>query len=97
MSALNVGETFYILANKRDLALGEEFLNRLPSLPIEVVVPDKAGILAAARIKAFHPVAYGDSFAIALAQAHSGAVITGDPEIQKCGFVPVDWIGKLRS
>ena len=97
MSALNVGETFYILAKRLDITLAERFLNWLPSLPIQVTVPDQAGIMAAARIKAVHPIAYGDSFAIALAQAESGTVITGDPEIDKCGLVPVDWIGKQRS
>jgi predicted nucleic acid-binding protein len=94
MSALNVGETFYILAKRRDLTLAEAFLNRLPSLPIQVVVPDRAGIIVAARIKAVHPIAYGDSLAIALAQGENGTVITGDPEIAKCGLVAVDWIGK---
>jgi hypothetical protein len=44
----------------------EDFLS-LPSLPIQVDVPDEAGVIAAARVKASHAVAYGDSFAIALA------------------------------
>ena len=93
MSAINVGETFHILAKRSSLALAEAFLNRLPSLPIHVVVPDEEGIMAAARIKAAHAVAYGDSFALALAQAEHASVITGDDEIRKCGLVPVDWVG----
>ena len=68
--------------------IADEFLSRLPSLPIRVMLPD-----AAARIKAAHPVAFGDAFAIALAQAEKASVITGDHEIRRCAVVPVDWIG----
>jgi hypothetical protein len=53
----------------------------------------RRGIMAAARIKAAHAVAFGDAFAIALAQAEQGSVITGDGEIRWCGLVPVDWVG----
>ena len=93
MSWINVAETFYILAKRISPVVAEEFINRLPSLPIRTVLPDEDGIMAAARVKAVHPVAFGDSFAIALAQAEQASVITGDGEIRRCGLVPVDWIG----
>jgi uncharacterized protein len=93
MSWLNVAETFYILAKRTSPAVAEEFLSRLVSLPIRFVLPDEGGIIAAARIKAAHPVAFGDAFAIALAQAEQTSVITGDDEIRQCAVVPVDWIG----
>jgi hypothetical protein len=38
-------------------------------------------------------VAFGDAFAIALAQSEDASVITGDNEIRRCGVVQVDWIG----
>ena len=93
MSILNVGETFYTLAKRRSLSLAEEFLTSLSSLPVHIDVPDAGGVMAAARVKASHAVAYGDSFAIARAQAKDGSVITGDDEIRQCALVPVDWIG----
>lgn len=93
MSWINVAETFYILAKRKSPDIAEEFLNRLPSLPIRVMLADEDGIMAAARIKAAHPVAFGDAFAIALAQAEKASVITGDDEIRRCAVVPVDWIG----
>jgi predicted nucleic acid-binding protein len=93
MSWLNVGETFYILAKRDSLAFAEQFMIRLPSLPIRLVLPDDEGVMAAARIKAAYAVAFGDSFAIALAQAEKASVITGDGEIRRCGVVPVDWVG----
>jgi predicted nucleic acid-binding protein len=93
MSWINVAETFYILSKRNSPAVAEEFMMRLPSLPIRLVSPDEAGIMAAARVKAAHPVAFGDAFAIALAQAERASVITGDGEIRRCGVVAVDWVG----
>lgn len=93
MNWINVAETFYILAKRNSPAVAQEFIARLPSLPIRVMLPDEEGIMAAARIKAVHPVAFGDAFAIALAQAERASVITGDSEIRGCGVVAVDWVG----
>jgi ribonuclease VapC len=93
MSWYNVAEVFYNIAKRKDPDAAEEFLRRLPSLPIRVVLPDVDGIIAAARIKAARPVAFGDAFAIALAQAEDASVITGDNEIRDCGVVAVHWIG----
>src|SRR5260370_25216438 len=92
MSWINVAEVYYIAAKRHGAKRAEEFLNRLPSLPIRVVLPDEEGIMAAARIKAAHPVAFADAFAIALAQAEQASIIPGDDEHRHCGVVPVDWI-----
>ena len=78
------------------MAVAEEFLRALPSLPVHIDVPDREGVIAAARVKASKAVAYGDSFAIALAQATNSSVITGDGEILECALVAVDWIGEPR-
>ena len=93
MSWYNVAETFYTVAKRKKLAVAEEFLTRLPSLPIRLVLPDEEGIIAAARVKASHAVALGDAFAIALAQSEAASVVTGDPEIRRSKLVPVDWVG----
>jgi predicted nucleic acid-binding protein len=93
MSWYNVAETFYSLAKRQGPDAAEVFLSRLPSLPIRLVLPDEDGIVSAARIKAAHPVAFGDAFAIALAQSEEASVVTGDNEIRRCGVVPVEWIG----
>lgn len=93
MSWYNLGETFYILAKRKNREVAEEFMTRLPSLPIGMVLPDEDAVMVAARIKASHPLAFGDAFAIGLALANNASVITGDNEIRKCGLVAVDWIG----
>jgi predicted nucleic acid-binding protein len=95
MSLINIAETFYIVA-KRSPRSAEEFLTRLPSLPIRVVAPSEDDIMAAARVKAAHPVAFGDAFAIALAQSNDAEVITGDDEIRRCRMVRVEWVGAGR-
>jgi predicted nucleic acid-binding protein len=96
MSLINVAETFYILAKRDNLGVAEEFLTRLPSLPIRVISPSEDDIMAAARVKAAHPVAFGDAFAIALAQSNDAEVITGDDEIRRCRMVRVEWVGAGR-
>lgn len=89
---MNIGEVYYIISKRRGRDSAEEFLRRLPSLPIRLVLPDQDGILAAAKVKAAHSISFSDAFA-ALAQAGKGSVITGDDEIRQCGLVPVDWVG----
>ena len=93
MSWMNVGEVYYIISKRHGHGRAENFLKRLPSLPIKLMLPDEEGILAAAKVKAAHPISFSDAFAIALAQAEKASVITGDDEIRQCGVVPVDWIG----
>ena len=93
MSWINAGEVYYIISKRHGQERAADFLKRLPSLPIRLVLPDEDGILAAADVKAGHPVSYSDAFAIALAQSEKASVITGDDEIRQCGVVPVDWLG----
>jgi predicted nucleic acid-binding protein len=96
LSWINAAETFYILAKRSSLRAAEEFLARLPSLPIRVELPDERGVIAAARIQAGNRVAFGDAFAMALAEELDAAVITGDEEIRRCRVVPVEWIGSAQ-
>jgi predicted nucleic acid-binding protein len=93
MSWVNVGEVFYIISRRHGQERAADFIDRLPSLPIRLVLPDEDAILGAAAIKAAHPVSYSDAFAISLAQSEKASVITGDDEIRQCGLVPVDWLG----
>jgi len=94
MSWMNVGEVYYIVSKRYGAEPAQEFLNRLTSLPIRLVLPDEDGILAAAQVKAANPVSFSDAFAISLAEAEQASVITGDDEIRQCAVVPVDWIGR---
>lgn len=80
MSWINLGEVYYTIHRTAGAAEAESTLALLrPMLSLDPATPER--VLAAARIKAAHPLAYGDAFAIATAAAHKAVLLTGDPEI----------------
>ena len=94
MSWINAGEVYYMLARKHDANTAEEFLTRLPSLPIRMVVPSEEDIIAAAWLKSTRKISCSDGFAAALAQKETAALITGDPELREMADVlAIEWIG----
>ena len=94
MSWINAGEVYYMLARKHDAKTAEEFLIRLPSLPIRLVLPEEEDIIAAAKLKSAYRISYADAFAAALGIKENAAVITGDPKLRDlAGVVAVEWIG----
>jgi predicted nucleic acid-binding protein len=93
MSWVNVGEVYYIIARRHGAANADAFLKRLVALPIRTVLPDEQDIIAAARIKASHPMSYADTFAAALALREDAPVITGDPEFRTLPGLKIDWVG----
>jgi ribonuclease VapC len=94
MSWINVGEVYYMLVRKNHPGTAQDFLTRLPSLPIRFVLPEEEDVIAAATLKSTHRISYADAFAAALAVRENAPVITGDPEIRDMADVlTVDWIG----
>ena len=80
MSWINLGEVYYTTHRAAGAAEAESTLALLrPMLALDPATSER--VLAAARIKAVHPLAYGDAFAIATATAHKAVLLTGDPEI----------------
>jgi len=97
MSWINVGDVYYIAAKRYGREKAERFLERLPSLPIRVVLPDETDIIAAARLKGSRRLAYADAFAAALALRKGATIITGDPELAALkDLLKIDWIGPKR-
>jgi uncharacterized protein len=95
MSWINVGEVYYIVARRLGREKAEQFLRRVPSLPIRVVRPEEDDIIAAARLKGSNRLAYADAFAAALAIRENASIITGDPELAVMrDTLSVDWIGE---
>jgi len=93
LSLINYGEVAYMAERKAGLRAAETALAVLDQLPIDVVAPDRALTLAAARLKATHSLSYADAFAAALAQDHGAPIVTGDPEFQSLkGLVQVEWL-----
>jgi ribonuclease VapC len=94
LSLINLGEVVYITERERGLARAQEVLALIEQLPIEILPVGRQTVLEAAHIKALHPVAYADAFAIAATQEHEGTLITGDPEFKAVAdLVPIEWIG----
>jgi ribonuclease VapC len=93
MSAINVGEVYYILRKNH----AEEVANRwrilAGTLPITTEVPTADDIWESALIKARYPIAYADAFAAALAQKHRCPLVTGDAEFRTIPGLELDWVG----
>jgi predicted nucleic acid-binding protein len=82
MSWINLGEVYYTIHRAVGAKEADATLAMLrPILALDAVTPER--VLAAARIKATHPLAYADAFAVAAAAAHGAVLLTGDPEITK--------------
>jgi uncharacterized protein len=80
MSWINLGEVYYVVHRAAGAAEADATLALLrPLLTLDGVGPER--VLAAARIKALHPLAYGHAFAVATAAAHGAILLTGDSEI----------------
>lgn len=80
MSWINLGEVYYTIHRAAGAAEADSTLALLrPVLALDLVTVER--VLAAARIKALHPLAYGDAFAVATAASHGAVLLTGDPEL----------------
>lgn len=80
ISCINLGEVHYILRRR----LGEDTAHitvRDVASCVDPHVPNQSMILAAARIKADHRMAYADAFAAALALSLGATLWTGHPEL----------------
>src|SRR5258708_17313284 len=65
MSWINAGEVYYMLVRKNGSRVADEFLTRLPSLPLRLVLPDEEAVIAAAKLKSVRRLSYADAFAAA--------------------------------
>ncbi len=82
MSWINLGEAYYIIHRTVSRAEADATITLVrPMVILDLPTPDL--VIAAARIKAQHPLAYADAFAIATAAAHDSVLLTGDPEITR--------------
>jgi predicted nucleic acid-binding protein len=71
---------YYTVHRKAGAAEADATLAHLrPLLTLDTATPER--VMAAARIKAQHPLAYGDAFAVATTTAHGATLLTGDPEL----------------
>lgn len=93
LSLINLGELLYITERRGGVARAQDALALIRQLPIKIVPAEEQAVLAAAHIKANHPVSYADSFAVAAAMQEDAIIVTGDPEFQAVEvLVKVEWL-----
>jgi predicted nucleic acid-binding protein len=80
MSWINLGEVHYVLRRAHGEGAATEAIRDLRDV-LDPRPPDVKIVLAAARIKADHPMAFADAFGAALAIAERAELWTGDPEL----------------
>lgn len=93
LSAISLGEILYIVARKRGEEAAVGIVDDVFTLPIDLVDATIERVLAAARIKARHPISYADAFVVSAAEEFSASVVTGDPEFKQVEpRIPVHWL-----
>lgn len=92
MSVVNLGEVYYSMHRAKGPIKADEILEIVDQLPIVIVPADRAATLAAAKIKAVYPIAYGDCFAAALAIKNKCPVVTGDKEFKLVNDISIHWV-----
>lgn len=80
MSWVNLGEVHYVLVRAHGEESASEAVRDLRDV-IDARLPDERIVLAAAGLKAQHPMAYADAFGAALAIAEGAPLWTGDPKL----------------
>jgi predicted nucleic acid-binding protein len=80
MSWLNIGEVAYQLERRHGADEAAVVVGRVrAAVALDDVTPER--VLAAAHIRAEHPIAFADCFAAATALARTATLFTGDPEL----------------
>jgi uncharacterized protein with PIN domain len=80
ISWINLVEIEYQVRRRHGATEADTVVSRLREL-VDEELPGVARMRAVAALKAEHPIALADCFAIATAAARSATLITGDPEI----------------
>ncbi|MGA2184016.1 MAG: type II toxin-antitoxin system VapC family toxin [Bryobacteraceae bacterium] len=93
MSAINVGEVYYVLRKNQSEDLAESWRESSRTLPARIEVPTADDIWSAASLKGRFPIPYADGFAAALALKHNCPLVTGDVEFRCVDGLGLDWIG----
>ena len=93
LSFISLVEIYDIVARKRGEEKAGAITEDISRLPIDLVDVTKERVLAAARVKAQHPVSYADAFVVATGIEFTATIVTGDPEFKETEFrVAVLWL-----
>ncbi len=83
ISAINLGEVYYILSRERSQTEAEKIIDYIfMEDKIKIVDAKWSMVKKAAKIKSAGGISYADAFALALAREDKAMLVTGDPEIK---------------
>jgi predicted nucleic acid-binding protein len=81
INEIEIGRTFYIIAQERGMEKAEYFLNTIvPTLPVKKVENTFDDCMAAARVKAHEQLSYLSSLTVITAMKESALLVSGNPE-----------------
>lgn len=93
LSVISLGEIYYIIARKKGEEKADASVKDISCLPIVLIDVTTERVLAAANVKARHPVSYADAFVVAAAVEYSATIVTGDPEFKEtASLAAVLWL-----
>lgn len=93
VSIINIGEVYYKLIRSVGRQEAIQTVQSLNKIPIQTISATDELVLKAAEIKAEHPIAFGDCFAVSIALEKKGAILTGDPEFKRVErIVKIKWL-----
>lgn len=95
VSAVNWGEVFYQLWQRRGEEKARRTMADLSRLPLQVISVDVPLALKAGEIKAVHKIPYVNCIAAALTLRQQGILVTSDRDFEKLGRnFPILWIAR---
>ena len=93
MTWVNAGEVAYIVQRRWGRGRAYQVLATLEAAGIQMAPVERDLALAAAHIKAEHPLAHADAFAAALAANSGSTLVTGDREFKTLeDVVSIHWL-----
>lgn len=95
MSWLNLAEIYYRVERDHGETAAVKTVNEMRHV-LDLELPTERRMLKAARLKAKHPIAFADCFAISTAADNDAVLYTGDPEILGIKDLPCE-VRDLRA
>lgn len=86
---MNLGEVYYVIRRNHGAVKAAEVVNDL-RFPLDCELPTERRILKSMELKAEHPIAIADCFAISTAADNDAVLYTGDPEILAINDLPCE-------
>lgn len=98
LSAINLGEVYYIIARKQGLPAANKHIQVIEQLPVSIIYPDRQRVITAAGLKAQHKLSYADAFAAGTAVEFNATLLTGDPElINLHGIIQIEALSRRKK